>query len=78
VKLEADSSKPNHPTFHFSVESIAFYNKINRNIFKMVPRPDGKSATGGVYNVTESGIEFNHMPPLDTPIDGAAFLERFR
>ena len=44
----------------------------------MVPKSDGKSETGGVYNVTESGIEFNHMPPLDTPIDGAAFLERFR
>jgi hypothetical protein len=33
----------------------------------------------GVYNVTESGLEYKHLkaePP--TPRDGEEFLERFR
>ena len=36
------------------------------------------SDTGGVYDVTESGVHFRHMPPLPTPKDGQEFLERFR
>uniref|UniRef100_A0A7S3Q3Z8 DNA-directed RNA polymerase RpoA/D/Rpb3-type domain-containing protein n=1 Tax=Chaetoceros debilis TaxID=122233 RepID=A0A7S3Q3Z8_9STRA len=35
------------------------------------------SASGGYYDVTESGIHFRHEPPLPTPKDGQEFLERF-
>lgn len=41
-----------------------------------VPEPD-LSATGGVYDVNESGIHFRHAPTsLPTPKDGTEFLSR--
>ena len=36
------------------------------------------SATGGHYEVTDSGVHFMHEPPLPTPKDGQEFLERFQ
>lgn len=43
----------------------------------MPPNPSPNlSATGGTYDVNESGIHFRHAPPLPTPKDGAEFLSR--
>lgn len=40
--------------------------------------PNGKvSESGGIYNVTESGVNFEHLPSPPTPKDGQEFLERF-
>jgi hypothetical protein len=36
------------------------------------------SESGGIYAVTESGIQFQHLPAPPTPKDGKEFLERFR
>jgi hypothetical protein len=37
------------------------------------------SSTGGVYNVKESGLEFQHMPKdTPNPKDGEEFLAQFR
>ena len=42
------------------------------------PKPLG-SDTGGVYNVRESGLEFQHVPQdLPNPKDSEEFLARFR
>lgn len=41
--------------------------------------PKGKvSESGGIYSVTESGVQFDHLPSPPTPKDGNEFLERFR
>lgn len=41
-----------------------------------IPEPD-LSTTGGVYDITESGINFHHAPTsLPTPKDGAEFISR--
>jgi DNA-directed RNA polymerase I and III subunit RPAC1 len=42
-----------------------------------IPEPDA-SATGGVYDVNESGIQFRHMPSLPTPANGDEFLKRIK
>ena len=47
----------------------------------MPPIPDSSSdasATGGVYDVNESGIEFRHTPSLPTPANGDEFLKRLK
>ena len=43
-----------------------------------IPEPD-LSSTGGAYDVTESGINFRHVPTtLSTPKDGIEFLSRLQ
>ena len=42
-----------------------------------IPEPD-TSATGGIYDVNESGIQFRHTPSLPTPANGDEFLKRFK
>mmetsp|Transcript_35 Transcript_35/g.35 ORF Transcript_35/g.35 Transcript_35/m.35 type:complete len:404 (+) Transcript_35:104-1315(+) len=41
--------------------------------------PNGKTSdSGGIYDVTESGVHFRHLASPPTPKDGEEFLERFR
>jgi DNA-directed RNA polymerase I and III subunit RPAC1 len=42
-----------------------------------IPEPD-VSATGGIYDVNESGIQFRHTPSLPTPANGDEFLKRLK
>lgn len=42
-----------------------------------IPQAD-TSATGGVYDVNEAGIQFRHAPSLPTPANGDEFLKRFK
>ncbi|KAL7530944.1 hypothetical protein ACHAWF_003568 [Thalassiosira exigua] len=45
----------------------------------MAPSPEPNlAATGGTYDVNESGVQFRHAPSLPTPKDGTEFLSRVR
>ena len=46
-------------------------------LWTMAPSNNGHRP-GGIYNVTESGILFQHGGELPTPKDGEEFLERMR
>ena len=47
--------------------------------FPMPPIPEPNlTATGGIYDVNESGIQFRHAPSLPTPANGDEFLKRLK